>query len=65
LFAAKPRGGLSAFLFSGDAAALPADAHSLIPCVNAFQIFSFSDFSISAFQLFSSAGTPLPYPLTR
>jgi hypothetical protein len=32
-------------------------AHSLIPCVNAFQF--------SAFQLFSSAGTPLPYPLTR
>jgi hypothetical protein len=51
---------VSAFLFSGDAVALSRFAHSLIPCVNDFQIFS-----ISAFQLFSSAGPSLSYSLTR
>ena len=50
---------VSAFLFSGDAVALSRFAHSLIPCVNDFQIFSFQYFSVSAF-LFSGDAAALP-----
>jgi hypothetical protein len=57
--AARQAFSFSAFLFSGDAAALPADAHSLIPCVNALQLFSFQLFSFSAF-LFSGDAAALP-----